>query len=388
MNGTPQAPAGRPAAAGVGALGIIPNPMSGRDIRRLVSEASVFPNTEKTSMVLRILRAAGALGVQTVLMSTDMFGIAAGVKREIARSAGRSGPPVRWPEVEFLTLPRPTGGAADTTAFAQVMARRCAAAIVLLGGDGTMRAAVPGLGDTPMLALSTGTNNAFPVMIEATVAGMAASLVATGAAAAPVERAKLLHVDVHHADGRHRHEIALVDVCVSTRDDVAARALWTGTSLRELYCTYGEPHGIGLSSIVGRLRPTSRTEADGALVLLDDPARAPSTIVAPLAPGLLQPVGVRHHRVLHPDRPHRVAVPHGTVAVDGEREIEFGPDDRVEVTLRADGPRVLDVRAVLAQPMPTSVAVATDRDGLIDTDTPLSTPHDRDPAVPERRRSA
>ncbi len=44
---------------------------------------------------------------------------------------------------------------------------------MLLGGDGTMRAAVPGLGRTPMLALSTGTNNAFPIMLEATVAGVA-----------------------------------------------------------------------------------------------------------------------------------------------------------------------------------------------------------------------
>lgn len=368
--------AGMPPVVDGSAIGVIPNPMSGRDIRRLVSEASVFPNTEKTSMVLRILRAAGTLGVQTVLLSTDMFGIAAGVQREIRRSAGRSGPPVRWPQVEFLTLPRPTGSAADTTAFAAIMAQRCAAAIVLLGGDGTMRAAVPGLGDTPMLALSTGTNNAFPVMIEATVAGMAAGLVATGAADGPTERAKLLHVDVHRPDGRHQHEVALVDVCVSTRDDVAARALWTGTSLRELYCTYGEPHGIGLSSIVGRLRPTTRTEPDGALVLLDDPSRAPATVLAPLAPGLLQPVGIRDHRVLPVGVPQRVAVPHGTVAVDGEREIEFGPDDRVEVTLRPDGPRVIDVRAVLAGAVP-------------DIPATTSTPHDdRKPVAADRRRSA
>jgi hypothetical protein len=30
------------------AVGIIPNPMSGRDIRRVVAQASVFPNAEKT----------------------------------------------------------------------------------------------------------------------------------------------------------------------------------------------------------------------------------------------------------------------------------------------------------------------------------------------------
>jgi hypothetical protein len=38
----------------------------------------------------------------------------------------------------------------------------------------------------------------------------------------------------------------------------------------------------------------------------------------------------------------------GTVAVDGEREIEFGPATSVTVALAHDGPRVLDVRAALA----------------------------------------
>jgi hypothetical protein len=45
-------------------VGVIANPMSGRDIRRLVASASVFPNAEKASMVVRLTAAAGALGVR------------------------------------------------------------------------------------------------------------------------------------------------------------------------------------------------------------------------------------------------------------------------------------------------------------------------------------
>ena len=41
-------------------VGVIANPMSGRDIRRLVASASVFPNAEKASMVVRLTAAAGA----------------------------------------------------------------------------------------------------------------------------------------------------------------------------------------------------------------------------------------------------------------------------------------------------------------------------------------
>jgi predicted polyphosphate/ATP-dependent NAD kinase len=330
-------------------VGIIPNPMSGRDIRRVVAQASVFPNTEKTSMVLRIIRAVGALGVERVLLSTDAFGIAAGVLREVRRL--RAAPPsarVRLPEIEFLTLPRSTGSATDTTEYARIVAQRCSAAVVVLGGDGTMRAAAPGLGDTPMLALSTGTNNVFPIMLEATVAGMALGLIATGRARAPIERAKVLHVDVVRADGTGRHEIALVDVCVNTIGEIGSRAVWKTDSLRELYCTFAESDAIGLSSIPGQIMPTGRTAPNGVAVLIGPSGRSSRTVLAPIAPGLLEPVGVDACEPLHPGVTRHVGLARGTVALDGERELEFGPGDRIGVTLAADGPRVIDVPAVLA----------------------------------------
>jgi len=330
-------------------VGIIANPMSGRDIRRVVAQASVFPNTEKTSMVLRIIRAVGALGVERVLLSTDAFGIAAGVLREVRRL--RAAPPsarVRLPEIEFMTLPRSTGSATDTTEYARIVAQRCSAAVVVLGGDGTMRAAARGLGDTPMLALSTGTNNTFPIMLEATVAGMALGLIAAGRAHAPIERAKVLHVDVARADGTGRHEIALVDVCVNTIGEIGSRAVWKTDSLRELYCTFAESDAIGLSSIPGQIMPTGRTAPHGVAVLIGPSGRSSRTVLAPIAPGLLEPVGVDACEPLHPGVTRHVGLARGTVALDGERELEFGPGDRIGVTLAADGPRVIDVPAVLA----------------------------------------
>lgn len=328
------------------AIGIIPNPMSGRDIRRLIAQASVFPNTEKSSMVLRIIRAAGALGVEKVMMSTDKFGIAAGVLREIERlkNAARS-QHVRWPYVEFLTLDAVTETARDTTRYTEKIAAECAAAVVLLGGDGTMRAAAPALGNTPMLALSTGTNNAFPVMIEATVAGMAAGLIATGQAPAPATRSKLLHVTVTRANGTSVREVALVDVCVNSLSDIGSRALWKPDTLRELYCTFAEPHAIGLSSIAGQLHPVGRHAHNGVGVTLSYEG---DTILAPIAPGLLEPVTVSRAYPLAPGVPHLVAAGRGTIALDGEREIEFGTADHVTVTLEHDGPYVIDVAATLS----------------------------------------
>ncbi len=331
-------------------VGIIANPMSGRDIRRVVAQASVFPNTEKTSMVLRIIRAVGALGVERVLLSTDAFGIAAGVLREVRRL--RAAPPsarVRLPEIEFLTLPRSTGSATDTTEYARIVAQRCSAAVVVLGGDGTMRAAARGLGDTPMLALSTGTNNAFPIMIEATVAGMALGLIATGRAHAadpagegPARRRRpgRWHTPPRDRPGRRvrqhrsvrsarersgrRTRFASCTAPLPNRTRSGCRPSPGGS------CRPAVPHRTVSPSCsalaVARRAPCSR------LSRRDCWSRSGSTPVSPCTPGVTRHVGLAR----------------GTVALDGERELEFGPGDRIGVTLAADGPRVIDVPAVLA----------------------------------------
>jgi predicted polyphosphate/ATP-dependent NAD kinase len=341
MRGDVDGGAALPVVPGSG-FGIVANPMSGRDIRRLVARASVFPNAEKTNMVLRLVAAAGALGVQRVLLSTDAMGVAGGVLRASGKRRSRDG---RWPELEFCEPHELTGTAADTRAQVRRMRELGARVIVLLGGDGTVRAACTDCGDVPLLPLSTGTNNAFPEMWEATVAGAAAGLVATGRVR-PEEasyRAKALRVRAGALT-----ETALVDVCISTVTHLGSRALWEVAPLRELFCAFAEPHAIGLSSIAGLVAPVARKATGGVLVHLaaDDATRR---ILAPIAPGVLAPVGIREVTPLRAGDAVTSTVPRGTVAVDGEREIEFGPSTPVSVTLTVEGPVVLDVRSVLAE---------------------------------------
>ena len=81
-------------------VGVVANPLSGRDIRRLVTQASVFPTAEKANMIQRMLTAFGAVGVQRVLLSTDLGGISAAVYRAIQRRRPRATTPMpagrRW----------------------------------------------------------------------------------------------------------------------------------------------------------------------------------------------------------------------------------------------------------------------------------------------------
>jgi predicted polyphosphate/ATP-dependent NAD kinase len=353
--GADEGSAGLPIVPG-SRVGIVANPMSGRDIRRLVAQASVFPNAEKTNMALRLIAAAGATGVERVLMSTDGMGVAGGVLR--GRDKRRS--PGRWPELDFVELPAMTGTAADTRALVRAMRDRGATVVVVLGGDGTVRAAAAASEDVALLPLSTGTNNAFPEMWEATVAGTAAGLVATGrvGTAEATYRAKRLTV----AAGEAR-EIALVDVCLSTVTHVGSKALWRPDTLREIYCAFAEPHAIGLSSIAGLTCPSGRRDPLGVWLRVGVPppnggGRARRTVLAPIAPGVVSPIEVYTVATLHVGHTHAVGLDRGTVAVDGEREIEFGPSTPVTVGLGADGPIVLDVRAALASAAGRGLLVA------------------------------
>jgi hypothetical protein len=51
---------------------------------------------------------------------------------------------------------------------------------------------------------------------------------------------------------------------------------------------------------------------------------------------------------MHPRSVHAVEATAGVIAVDGERELTFEPGEHPAVRLRADGPRCVDVPAVLA----------------------------------------
>jgi predicted polyphosphate/ATP-dependent NAD kinase len=321
-------------------VGVTANPLSGRDIRRLVTHASVFPMAEKANMIQRMLTAFGAVGVHRVLLSTDLGGISAAVLRAIGRHRDRD---VVWPGVEFLDGQPIRQTAQDTVDAVRRMVAAGAKVVVCLGGDGTARVTAAAAGEVPILPVSTGTNNAFPVVREATIAGLAAGLLATGAVSADevTSRAKMLHVRVGG-----RVENALVDVAVSTERHVASRAVWDPATLTQLFCTFAEPEAIGLSSILGQLSPVARHDPHGIMAHLAP--GAPLQILAPIAPGLVAPVGVREIERLPAGVPHRVAAAAGVIAVDGERELTFEPGEQPEVLLRSDGPRCVDVPAVLA----------------------------------------
>jgi predicted polyphosphate/ATP-dependent NAD kinase len=316
-------------------VGILANPASGRDIRRLVAGASVVGNADKAAMVLRVLTGLRAAGVERALMMPAGDGLSAGVGRLLKAHASPT------PVLELLSQSL-TGTAADTERAVTAMLEAGARALVVLGGDGTHRVVARACGDTPLCALSTGTNNAFPEWRETTVAGIATGLVATGRGGpGALVREAALHVE---RDGA-APDLALIDVAATSERFAGARALWRPGDLRELVVSFADPGTVGLASLAGMLRPLARRGGRALHVRLQ--ADAELQLDVALAPGLITRVGVAGFREVAPGESVELGRAPGSIALDGEREIELREGEHVAVRL-GDGPLRIDVDAVMA----------------------------------------
>lgn len=325
-------------------VGIIANPASGRDVRRLTTGASVFDNAEKGSMVHRLLAGLGATGVERALLMPAGDGVLDSLRRHLRGRTGRlAEQPL--PEVDVLDLVH-HGDARDTEDAVVEMLMRDVAALVVLGGDGTVRIVAKVCGDVPVCALSTGTNNAFPEMREATVAGMAVGLVATG----EVDGAeftfanKILEVTV---DGAATTDGALVDVALVTDPFIGARALWRPEAITDVVVAFADPGAVGLAGVAGQIEPVGRDAPHALRLKLVPPDHARRTVTAALAPGLVVTLGIDEVSVVGPDDEVILAPGHASIALDGERELEVHPGQRVVVRLGTTRLRTIDVAAVM-----------------------------------------
>ncbi|MGI6368529.1 MAG: NAD(+)/NADH kinase [Anaerolineae bacterium] len=322
-----------------GTVGIIANPASGKDIRRLVAGATTVSTQDKISMVRRILQGLAAAGVARVVMMPDQAQITAQALQGLYPAA-HGLPSIAWIDM------RCQGTSEDSTTAAAALADLQAGAIIVLGGDGTVRAVSCGAQNTPLLPLSTGTNNVLPTFTEATIAGLAAGAVARGLV--PLSSCAWRHKWLEVLVDDRPTDRALVDLALVRGRFSGARAVWSAEGLLQVCATRADPATVGLSAIAGAVRPVAPEEPRGVALRLDP--QAASQIMAPVAPGLVLTLGVAQVETLLPNRPLTLEVNEPVmVALDGEREWSSGPQHRLGVQLRTDGPWILDARRVMAE---------------------------------------
>ncbi|WP_434283722.1 ATP-NAD kinase family protein [Clostridium botulinum] len=317
-------------------IGIIANPASGKDIRRLVSHATTIDNNEKVNIVERIVLSAEAFGVKDILIMPDTFQIGYKVLDNLNTLEELS------TNLQIMNM-KVRGSIDDTINAAKLMEEYGVDCLVVLGGDGTSRAVAKSINKTPIISISTGTNNVYPEMLEGTVVGMAAAFVASE---------KFGLNNIYHRDKRIEIfkdgalvDIALVDSVISKNLFVGAKAIWDVEDIEKIIVTRAHPGTIGFSSLVGCRKIIEIEDDFGAVI---DLTENKYKIIAPIASGTIEKVHMGDTKIINLNEEYKfTSKEKGVIALDGEREISFKKGETFIFKITRKGPIRVNIKSAL-----------------------------------------
>ena len=308
----------------------------------MVGHALVVGNREKSNIVRRILIGLHAVGINDVQIMPDKFGIGILAINELQN---------RWPEVvegvQVIEMDF-TGTGIDSILATRFLKNSGASCIITLGGDGTARLVAKECEDIPVLPVSTGTNNVLPMFIEGTIAGLAAGYLAQQD---KVTRENLCfrHKRMDILVNGKFADIALIDVAAVESSFAGSKAVWESNAFKQIFVTRASPSSIGLSSIVGMIEPISIHDPFGAMAIIcsEEPCQQ---VTAPLGPGLITNLHLQSIDKMEPGLACPVLDQRPLMlALDGERELYLGLEDKAEVVLRNNGPWIVDIDRVMQE---------------------------------------
>jgi len=317
-------------------VGIIANPAAGKDIRRLVAYATISDNVKKAGIVRRAILALDSTGVDEILLMPDSYSLGARAIDGIRQHGLNC-------RVCFLDMSI-TDSMQDSVKAARLMNEQGVDCIITVGGDGTNRAVAHGCGQVPIVPISTGTNNVFPFMVEGTTAGLAAGIFARGI----VDRNKFAMTTKRLNIIRNGQfvDLGLVDIVVVDEQFIGSKAILDISRVREIIVTQGHPSYIGMASIAGSFYPIGAKDDQGLYLRL---GKNNLRVKAAVAPGVISEVEIAEYRVLNLNDRVEVIDKPSILALDGEREVEVRGEDKVEIELSRDGPRVVRIEETLEE---------------------------------------
>lgn len=307
-------------------IGFIANPESGKDIRRIISDAFTFNNFEKLNIIKRIVRIALSDKSTEFVFMPDLFGFGQYIREEFGD---------RIKILEF-----PPSGESDTEKAAALMAESGVCCIVTLGGDGTNRLVAKKAGSVPIIPVATGTNNAFPFMTDGSAVGMVLYAIAK-IGINPSELKRQKRIEIFRGD--KLIDIALVDVAITAEEFVGSKAVFEVDKLRELFVAFSRWDKTGLSSIFAFSMPVGRDMPMGGRCTFGKNGRIVS---APILPGKLVQLGVRSLEKIPLDMPYKIKYIPSIIAADGERIVKVNSDD-FSIRITQNGPYVISAERVL-----------------------------------------
>jgi hypothetical protein len=314
-------------------VGIIVNPMSGRDCRRLLARADSVSHENKRNQVSRIVVGAVAGGCERILVPWDP-------RRMVISAVENMSIPV---DVEHFRTPL-HHDARDTMQNVEEMRNLGCEVIVVLGGDGTNRVLTKAWPDAAIVPLSTGTNNVFPLLIEPTIAGVAAGLVASGRISKQesARRAKVITVLM----AGEPVDLALIDALFLQGDHIGNLGPFEPQHMKTMVLARAEPDAVGMSPLGGLLCPASATDDFGVVVNFCGHDEGGQLLRAPVSPGLFRSAHIRSADTVPFGQTINITGP-GILAFDGDREIKLADHQQAQLCINRDGPWVVDPRLTM-----------------------------------------
>jgi hypothetical protein len=315
-------------------VGVIVNPMSGRDVRRMAARASRTTPESKRDQVARAVVGAVASGAEHVIVVREPTRISESAVQNLRLDA----------EIEVIDVAARLD-VGDTLRATEAMRRADCGALVVLGGDGTNRAVCKAWPDAPVVSMSTGTNNVFPTMMEATVAGSAAGLVASGGLDLDEvsTQAKVVHLRIEGQPD----DLALVDVTQLVDENPGSFMPFEPARIRRIVLSRAEAASVGTSPIGGLVEPCSSSDEFGVVVDCVEHERGGTPVRVPISPGLFRTVHVAAARRLAPGECVEMHGP-AVLAFDGDRERTLREGQCGTLWVQRDGLRVIDLDRTLA----------------------------------------
>ncbi|MAV14924.1 MAG: hypothetical protein CL705_03595 [Chloroflexi bacterium] len=316
-------------------VGIIVNPLSGKDIRRLVASASVVSTHMKSNEILKLYAGLAAYNIKKVYVMPDYSDISRRAREQYST------------KIETILINTKILDAEETTIqAAKEMEAKKVGCIIVFGGDGTCRLVSKHLKETPILPVSTGTNNLFPLNLEGTVAGIAA---AKFCLLKNLEKYSNREKKLEIFKNNELVDSSLVDVVISKTPYIGSRAIWDINNVDEIFISKVSHEGIGFSSIGYSLIKKGLSFNRGVHISLgQNDYGNPKKIMSAIAPGKIEEIEILGWKEFSDNKKISVKLSSGTVALDGERTIEFNPSQKISVKLNIDGPYCLKVKEILS----------------------------------------
>ena len=135
------------------AVGIVANPASGKDIRRIVTYSTPYGNQEKVNIIRRVLMALHATGIHKVYYMPEYYNIVPQAANGIYDEHKNIISDMVFEPLDFMVLEKES----DMIKAGQMMQALDVDCVITLGGDGTNRAFAKYAGTLPIVPVSTGT---------------------------------------------------------------------------------------------------------------------------------------------------------------------------------------------------------------------------------------